>query len=359
LENRIKELEKAAKITSDQTASDTSLESLINRLETLEKHSIQSQKEPEQRKIHVTPKRQKLKYVPFNMEEVFITKRYTRFYIVKIDQRKIRSVNPYEITKEIKRVTGSSPKSVTSERRDSFTIEVRDEAQGEEILKMKQVDGVDCIVEKHPFHNQSKGIIYIQEYEITDENLHEFEAGLKNNTEFNIKNVQLAKFIKPKNEQTTPVLVTFEQEDTPEYLYIPGERSDSKVYPYQSRPMKCNKCMQYGHTAKRCTRESEVCNRCSENGHTGRDCKSPVLKCLHCKGDHRTGDKTCETQILEQQILDTQNIYKVSKMRAKQIINQKTEEPKQCEKKNIQPPSNVFSIRAKKENYHHGPLKNA
>jgi len=242
-------------------------------------------------------------------------------------------VNPYEVRREIIKATGFLPKNLTSERKDSFTVEVLNETQGKKILTIDQVDGVRCIVEEHPFHNQCKGIIYIQEFEINEENIMEFEAGLKDNKEFKIKKAELAKFIKPRNEQTTPLLITFEQEDTPEYLYIPGERSDSKVYPYQNRPMKCNKCMQYGHTAKRCSRESAVCNLCAENGHTGRDCKSPVLKCLHCKGDHRTGDITCETQKLEQQILDTQNKYKVSKMRAKQIITQNTEEPKQCDKK--------------------------
>jgi len=87
-ETRIEELERAAKISVDRSESDASFDSLIKRLENLEKHSVQSQNEHEQRRHNDIPKKKKPKYVPFNMNEIFTKQKYTRFYIIKIDHEK-------------------------------------------------------------------------------------------------------------------------------------------------------------------------------------------------------------------------------------------------------------------------------
>ena len=82
-----------------------------------------------------------------------------------------------------------------------------------------------------PYLNQSKGLIYVYEYDIDD--LNEFTLGLQEN--YKLKSVEKATFIKPRSEHTSAFLITFDQETVPDSIYIPGERSDTKVYPFFSK----------------------------------------------------------------------------------------------------------------------------
>ena len=80
-------------------------------------------------------------------------------------------------------------------------------------------------VEKYKFYNQSRDFIYIYEFDL--DNIQEFSEGLQ--TEYNRGKVELVTFIKPKNPQSRIFLVTSKKEFAPEYIYIPGEKSDTRV----------------------------------------------------------------------------------------------------------------------------------
>ena len=68
----------------------------------------------------------------------------------------------------------------------------------------------------------------MQEYDIED--ITEFENGLK--SKYNVVEVTKANFIKARNEFTTPFLITFNSDSLPETIYIPGEKYDTVVYPF-------------------------------------------------------------------------------------------------------------------------------
>lgn len=127
---------------------------------------------------------------------------------------------------------------------------------------MKIVGDLTCEVTNHHNYKCGKGLIYIYDSEISDVN--EFEMGLKEN--FNISSVEYAHFIKTKNDQTKVFILHFRQETLPRSIYIPGEKADTIIYPFDNRPMMCRNCQQYGHTAKRC--HNTICRRCSYATHT-------------------------------------------------------------------------------------------
>ena len=67
--------------------------------------------------------------------------------------------------------------------------------------------------------------------------------------------------------------MTFREEKVPQSLYIPGERQDTKVYRYKSKPLLCNNCQSYGHTRMWC-KGSTICRNCAENGHEVGQCQA-------------------------------------------------------------------------------------
>lgn len=68
-------------------------------------------------------------------------------------------------------------------------------------------------------------------------------------------------------------------------------------------PMKCYKCMGYGHQAKQCKGENRanMCWKCGQNGHKARLCKNPS-KCVLCSesegNGHWTGSVRCKAYIV-------------------------------------------------------------
>jgi len=270
------------------------------------------------------------------MDELYGSRPFTRFYTINFESKKKQSVNPYDIKTGIKLITGAYPKRISSEQRDSYTIEVVSKEQGDKLLLLREIANEKCEVKKHLFYNYSKGIVYIEEYDVSEESLGEFEAGFKEE-DLQIEKVELAKFIKPKNKNTTPLLITFDNETPPNHVYIPGERADNKVYPYQVRPMRCNRCLEYGHTVKRCKNNIIVCKLCAGTDHEDKACNEQALKCHHCKGEHQAGDKSCTKQQEEQEIVDIQQKHKVSRLRARQMLRKtteitKTQEVNKCNK---------------------------
>ena len=111
-----------------------------------------------------------------------------------------------------------------------------------------------------------------------------FKEELREN--YNVSEIELAEFIKKRKPNTKAFIITFSQEKLPYTLYIPGERSDTKVKPYNDRPMLCRQCQNYGHTDKRCKNTQTICRRCSAIVHTSQDCTSEEPNCTHCSENH-------------------------------------------------------------------------
>ena len=92
-------------------------------------------------------------------------------------------------------MTGSPPKAVTGNSAVSFTVETQNADQGSKITQRKEVEGFPCEVYIHSRYSQSKGIIYIREFNIT--NTEEFKEYLQE--EYNIAEITAYTFIKTKD----------------------------------------------------------------------------------------------------------------------------------------------------------------
>ena len=262
----------------------------------------------------------KIRYRPLdvdNLQEV----PFNKYFIIKFSEQSKRQINPYAVINKIEEVTGNTPKSVTGNNRLSFTAVVRNADQSAKINNVTEVGGFSCEVQVHSKFCHSKGIIYIKGFEITD--IEDFKSYLQEN--YPISDISPATFIKTRDPQTQAFLITFNQEQPPYSLYIPGERQDTLVYQYRNKPLICHKCQQYGHSQKWCKAAESVCRRCSNPGHTIAECVAEQPLCIHCKEAHMTGSRECERQIKEEMLIKIQDSEKVGLMRARQILENNNE----------------------------------
>ena len=213
-------------------------------------------------------------------------------------------------------VTGESPVSIVSESSSAYVVKTASRYQAVNILTISSILNYQCKASIHPNLNFSKGLIFLREFDLAEEDLPSFKADLKESC--GVADIEHASFI--KSTRSKAYIVTFRGNKLPYSIYIPGERSDTTINPFINRPMLCRNCWSYGHTTKRCKQEGGTCQKCGTLGHYLTDCPAPVEKCLHCEGEHLAGDKSCRRHVYEQEVLNVVNREKVSIQRAKQIL---------------------------------------
>ena len=92
--------------------------------------------------------------------------------------------------------------------------------------------------------NESKGLIYIQEYDVT--NFDTFKTGLE--ARYDIRDVIPATWITPKSSFSKPFLLTFNSSSPAPIIEVPGETENLKVYEYKQKRLFCTNCLEYTHS---------------------------------------------------------------------------------------------------------------
>jgi len=281
----------------------TNMEKLLN--------NIQHRKTPPQ-----TPKIKK-RFVPFVAGSSPGEAYFLKYHLIKFSgiESKMK-VCPYALQKYLKQLTGNEAKTIVSHGVSGFLIEATNTKQADQFMNIKEIFGQECSVENFENYNYSRGLVYLYDYP-TDESttyhqdlMEEFPV---------IAKVEQASFIKSKNERATPVMLYFRAAFPPPTLDIPGEPYTVKVYHFKNKPFLCRKCLEYGHSWKKCQREQK-CKRCCEVGHVEEDCNNSE-NCLHCSEQHKTGSSNCAKHKEEQAIADIQGSRNVTRQRAKQILS--------------------------------------
>ena len=117
---------------------------------------------------------------------------------------------------------------------------------------------------------------------------------------------RLTRYREGKREDTGSMCLTFEGE-------MPGEivldYVTYRVRPYESAPLRCFCCQEYGHVASVCRRVRR-CGRCGGEG-CKEECGTEDPKCLHCEGSHVVGSAECPKRKEE---------VKVSRIRMEKVL---------------------------------------
>ena len=235
---------------------------------------------------------------------------YTKFYDLNLDREVSRKSCPFKIEKFIKDTLGI-PSSNIKASRSGYTLKCENPDQSNRVKSIKKIGNTSCTVSENRFFNQSKGIIYINKFEIPDKE--KFCANLTE--QFQLQEAVHAKWIKCKNANTTPFLLNFSTPQIPQVLRIPGETTT--VYEYKPRPLFCTNCLEYSHSKNKCENRNR-CRTCAQI-HGPSQCTGKI-SCLHCRGDHKSGDKSCKIEQDQRSICDIQNKQKINWITAKQIF---------------------------------------
>ena len=241
--------------------------------------------------------------------------------MIKLTEESKRSVNPYAIIDKITKETGLAPKRLFGNNRTSLTVEISSQDQEEKVRAIKEIDGYPCEIVVHPRYNYTKALINVHEFDL--DSIEEFKEELQ--SRYNIVDVQPATFIKTRSLQTCVFIVTFQQENLPYSIYIPGERQDTRVIPFKDKPLMCKNCQQYGHAKKYCKKQEATCGKCAVVGHSVERCDSGIVKCVHCSEAHYAGSRKCSKYRKEEILIRIQVEEKVTLMRAKQMMENNNE----------------------------------
>jgi len=234
------------------------------------------------------------------------------YFKVQLQREKQRQACPFRI-ENVLRSELQIPRANINAERNALVVKCDNEQQKHKIVNLKNICGIPCEITEHETFNHTKAIVYVSEFNITD--LESFTSGLQE--KYNVVTVEGAHWIRPKNQNSKPFLITFRGNNLPESLKIPGERANVPVYEYKPRPPFCQNCLQYTHSTKRCQSGEIRCRRCS-GAHPTRQCVSDTTSCFYCEESHMAGSKQCPKQIEEEEIINIQYKQKISAKQARQ-----------------------------------------
>ena len=172
-----------------------------------------------------------------------------------------------------------------------FMYSVKD-GQGRRLVKLP------IAVSAHRTKNFSRGMIYCVDLEDVSDD--EIADGL---SDFG---VVMARRIKSRNkrtgtlEPTHNIILTFNQMDLPREVTVGYVRV--KVRTYFPSPMRCFRCLRFGHTRDHC-RNRPTCSKCAATDHTGEACTEASRKCVNCDAPHSAFDKDCPAFLREKEII--------------------------------------------------------
>jgi len=260
--------------------------------------------------------RNRQSYKPFDISQ---SRRecFTKYHVIEVEEGRKRKLNPFRAFDDIKFHIKGEPEDFSSIGKDKFLVTVKSKQQSEDLKKLRALDSVPCNVVAHKNMNYSKGLIYVREFDIGEEDL---KAGLADQY---VTEVKSATWIKTKSESVKPFLITFAVDSIPEYIRIPGESFRTVVYEYVQRPMQCRKCQQYGHTMKWCTSEVAVCGKCATSGHSTADCQATEAKCIHCEEGHYAWNRKCRENLFQTEVTKTQSKEKISRRDAIAVVTRR------------------------------------
>ena len=318
----------------------TELKTQIDALKRKSDHQVRNKEPKSKTEKPVQKKSNKTKTAqnPHRLDmDIFKSETFPRFYQVKFDcENTKRSICPFKFELELIKKIDEISQPIQSSGRDGFLIEVSSKQQGETLLTVNTLCDHSCRVLKHDFFNVNKGLIYVYNNEVND--LESFKGGL--GSQFSITDIVPATWIKPKNDKAKALLVSFGQDTLPEYVHIPGEYQETKVYPYKDRPMQCNICQKYGHVASRCSASQPTCGNCGGR-HNNKDCEQDESHCCLCGGAHTTKSKECPVRKEEEKVMEIQKRMKIGKAAARaflggETLNNNTEEQEYVKYINVQ-----------------------
>ena len=140
---------------------------------------------------------------PGSMEEIFV-RPYAKYFSLEFKSETTkRDMCPYRRKADISEQMGGKPKTITSKGSSAVLVEVASVQQSRRIREVKTVLERECEVREHALYNGRKGLVYINNNDLTD-----MESFRKGPMEvYPIIDIQKATWIKPRRATTHAVII--------------------------------------------------------------------------------------------------------------------------------------------------------
>ena len=191
-----------------------------------------------------------------------------------------------------------------------FAFTVR-EGQGRCLVRLP------ITVSAHRTKNSCRGVIFCLDLEgVSDEDIAEglSDAGVVSARRIRSKR---AGVLTP----THNIILTFNSIDLPQEVFVGYVRV--KVRPYIPGPMRCFRCLRFGHTRDYC-KNRPTCGNCAASDHTGDDCTAEDKKCVNCDANqkpHSAFDPSCPALQREKEIVTIKVTERVTFREARERYN--------------------------------------
>lgn len=229
--------------------------------------------------------------------------------------KKFENISPFWIKKVVDNAAGGAVNQARKNRDGKIIVNTKNKQQAAKLIKLSQINEDNkVVVTEDGKANQSEGVIFCRDLKYaTDEEI------LDELAEQKVINIRRAK---KKNElgleyETGLYFVTFDSRELPEQLRVGYEMLE--VRPFIPEPMRCFRCMKFGHTQKFCKKPEEggkICGNCSEKEHVnrakGEKCNASP-KCTNCGSeDHGNFSRQCPVYIMEKEICSIKTRKKIT-----------------------------------------------
>ncbi|XP_055622502.1 uncharacterized protein LOC129766074 [Toxorhynchites rutilus septentrionalis] len=227
----------------------------------------------------------------------------------------MEKVSPFFIKKAVDSI--SLNVTISRMRDGKLLLKSIDRQQAQKLLKQIMLRGKYGIkVEEHPTLNLTKGVINCRDFMfLKDEEILE---ELK--TEHVISIRRFSDRIKDgKTIRSSTFVLTFNLGNLPSSINVGFY--NCKVKQYVPSPLRCFKCLHYGHDKERC-RGNQICARCANLYHEG-ECSTPVV-CVNCRQNHHALSKECpifqdELEIQKIRVTEKISIREATRKRRLQV----------------------------------------
>ena len=181
----------------------------------------------------------------------------------------------------------------------------------------KRLVKLPITVSAHRTKNTSRGVIFCVDLEdVSDEDIAEGLSDFGVVAARRIRSRKAGALIPTHN-----IILTFNQLELPREVSVGYVRV--RVRPYIPNPMRCFRCLRFGHTRDYC-RNRPTCGNCASSDHSGEDCTSETKKCVNCdasQNPHSAFDRSCPALQREKEIIAIKHTERVSFREAREKYN--------------------------------------
>lgn len=232
-----------------------------------------------------------------------------RFLIIKRIEGDFSTMSPFLIDKVLVGNVGQ----VNSVRKinDGLLVETKSNNQSRRLLDMKKFHDFEVTITPHSSLNYSKGVITCRD--LLNCSITEI---LENLNEQGVTDVRRITMMRDgKRVESASLILTFKFDKLPKKVKA-GFHSIT-VRPYIPSPLRCFKCLRFGHTSIKCN-QNETCV-CGKELHPDEPCINP-MKCINCLGPHSSRAKDCPKLIEEMAVQKIKTEEKITFAEARRKV---------------------------------------